>query len=359
MKKALLVLVVFSLLSFGAVVHAETIIKPETMVVAAWVPNWTKEVGINTAKDHITFFNELSPFGYEINYKGKIKDGLAKDKKYWQALFAVAKKNNVKIIPTILWTSSEGMEKFLGNIFSRESQIRDIVSLVEKNNYAGIDIDYEGKDVSLKNNFSDFIKSLAISLHVREKVLSCTIEARAQDDIPGGWDSKKAMSWANDLSVLNKYCDQIRVMTYDEQSQAIGKTWLASSTSPYYAPNASKEWVERVITYMTRYISPNKFMLGIPTYGWQYTLTPEGNDVRYKFYKSMSYTNAVLLNATRDKSGELGYTYLNSKAKNIFVSLPDAVTIQQGFDIARKYSLRGVAIFKIDGKEDLRMWGVH
>ena len=325
--------------------------------VAAWVPYWTNEVGANTAREHISFFSELSPFAYEVDGKGRLIDRLKKNKKEWDALYREAQKKKVPIIPAILWTSSPQMEKILGNSKTRTAHVRTIVALVQSKGFAGIDIDYEGKEVPLKHHFSAFITELAKELHKKKKVLVCTIEARAQDDIPVGWDNKKAMSWSNDLTVLNRECDQIRVMTYDEQSQAIGKTWTASSTSPHYAPNASPEWMEKVIIYMTKYISPQKFMLGVPTYGWQYSVTPDGNDNRYRFYKSISYTKATTTDWVRDRSGEMTYTY-QTRDRKVFVSLPDAVSIQDRFNLARKYGLRGVAIFKIDGLEDPKMWSI-
>ena len=53
-----------------------------------------------------------------------------------------------------------------------------IVALVQREHYAGIDIDYEDLRASDKNAFTAFITQLADALHAKGKVLSVDLFAK-------------------------------------------------------------------------------------------------------------------------------------------------------------------------------------
>jgi spore germination protein len=131
--------------------------------------------------------------------------------------------------------------------------------MLENKKFSGIDIDYEGKDMADKDVFSRFIVELAIALKYREYSLSCTVEARTNDFPPSGWHGVRAMAWANDYNVLNAYCDEVRIMAYDQAIVTKGaKTEWHGDLKQLYAPLADIKWVEEIIKYSLRSIHKNK-----------------------------------------------------------------------------------------------------
>jgi spore germination protein YaaH len=163
-------------------------------------------------------------------------------------------------------------------------------------------------------------------------------------------------------------------------------------------PVADLDWVEKVVKLALTHFPKEKIVLGVPTYGNHYTVT-----VSPDWYRD--YTRIGALNVpdildiakkykatpTRNSAGEMSFTYmhtssdvkLTSKYKipkntpkgNIvaaralayanktgetvqfrFASYSDVGAMQQKIDLAKKYGLRGVSLFKIDGEEDQEVW---
>src|SRR3989344_7019896 len=116
------------------------------------------------------------------------------------------------------------------------------------------------------------------------KWVMCTIESRTPLDSRyyGTTIPADAEIYANDFKEINKYCDRVRVMTYDQQNVDQQLAAQAASSSQIYAPVADPAWVEKVITLMKRDIKPSKLLIGVPTYGYEYDVTAyTGNQYIY------------------------------------------------------------------------------
>ena len=142
---------------------------PAKLVYAGWIPYWAKASGTPDAIAHITSFHELSPFAYEMDDDGTIQDAMKLAALPWTDLMASATLKKVKIIPTILSLHGEAMHALLSATSSRKTHEDDIVATVVRNNFAGIDIDYENKLLASKYYFSAFIKELSVKLNAKSK----------------------------------------------------------------------------------------------------------------------------------------------------------------------------------------------
>jgi spore germination protein YaaH len=127
---------------------------------------------------------------------------------------------------------------------SRAEHVRELVELVEDNDFDGIDIDYEGKRAETKDYFSLFLAELAVALD--DKWLSCTIEARTPvPDRYTGTPPATAYQFANDFPSIGRACDRVRIMTYDQQT-ADQKLNALRKGMPYF-PVADTLWTEKVM----------------------------------------------------------------------------------------------------------------
>ncbi|MCX6731880.1 MAG: glycosyl hydrolase family 18 protein, partial [Candidatus Parcubacteria bacterium] len=183
-----------------------------------WIPYWNKTMGTQDILGHLKSpLAEVSPFSYEVRRDGALKDKMNLDEAPWPDFLSIAKSSKIKITPSVALLDGDEIHYLLSNAKRRQAHEDIIAAMVLSQNFDGIDIDYEAKKSTDKNYFSTFIKGLAQRLHPKKKILSCTIESRTPlDSLYTAGNIPKKVERSNDLSVLNKYCDQIRVMAYDQ-----------------------------------------------------------------------------------------------------------------------------------------------
>ncbi|HUX36228.1 MAG TPA: glycosyl hydrolase family 18 protein [Candidatus Paceibacterota bacterium] len=354
---------------------------------AGWLPFWKKQSGAQDISNNLYKFQELSPFSYEIK-NGAIVDDLKLTEGFWPAWLSAIHDAGVKNIPTIAWFDGQGIQNLLSNKSKRIAQEDAIAKLVKTMGFDGIDIDYEGKLPETKQYFSTFIYGLAIRLHPMGKILSCTLESRTPlTSLLGG--VPKDTRTANSYPDMNKYCDEVRIMAYD-QGLIDGSLDRQKGNGTLYAPVADPDWVKKTIQEALKYISHKKIMLGIPTYGYEYEVSWSDGYTTYKRLRSFTFFQAINRALSvgavqeRNSAGEFSFTYATSTfIKNVspmltwqisstlpaviaensakglntmFVSFSDAESAAQKIALAKKMGLRGVAFFKLDGEQDPFLW---
>jgi spore germination protein YaaH len=344
-------------------------------IKSAWIPYWKKNDGASTTLANLKYLTEISPFAYEVNNTGSLTDAPRLSKEPWKSLVEEARKRNIKIYPSILWIDRAAMEDVLNDKVKRKAHIEEIISEVTYNKYDGIDIDYEGKSAETRVGFSAFLTELSKELHKKNKKLICTIEARTPVDSRYSVVTQALLNrieYSNDYKVIGKVCDQVRIMTYD---QIGGDVRLSNENSTtLYRPVADINWVEKVLTLTLRDIPANKIVVGVATYGYKYEITRDATGyITYRRIGSMNYQYAdelvkdLRINPTRNIAGELSFSYstttdLSNKKpgtpKEYLVWYSDSVAIADKIRLAKLYNLAGVAIFKIDGSNDPKIWDV-
>jgi spore germination protein YaaH len=334
------------------------IVPPRTLTLHGWVPFWAKASGTKEVLAHAEAFSTVSPFSFEINPDGTLFDRFASDRELWAQLSASTTKSKIKVVPTIAWFGAEQIDATLSSSTARKAHIAMIVNAVKKNNYDGIDIDYEGKLLRTRDSYSLFIKELAGALSKEQKQLQCTVEARtpAEDRL---WQLPRGMSHASDYSVLNKYCTTVRIMAYDQRDD--DQTLVYENGDVFYRPVADNAWVEKTIKEAIYEIDRKKLVLGIPTYGNVYSAKKNGAHTTYTHIGALNYGDAVKrarqykVTPLRNAAGELQFGYMKDNVQ-YYVTFTDAVAVKKKLLLAERFGLYGVAIFKIDGGMDQRIW---
>lgn len=353
-----------------------------TFEKAVWIPYWRKTEGASTTLQNLNVVTQISPFAFELQFAdGSIKNALKFSEEPWLGLIAEAKKRKVKIYPSILSYPHNLKEKNLFYLLMaqrkrRQAHVKDIVALVKKYKVDGIDIDYEAKTAETRPYFSAFLTELSKALHKEKKQLICTIEARTPPESRYATTSKEILSrveYSNDYKVIGKACDQVRIMAYDQagdDAQLVNQNKSVGST---YKPVADIEWIKKVITLTLWDIPARKIILGVPTYGYKYEIISGPNGPTYSRIGSMNFNYADELSKSlgivpsRNSAGELSFVYSTStdvngnslgSQKQYLVWYSDAEAIRDKIRIAKLYKLGGVAVFKIDGGNDPKIWEV-
>ncbi len=350
---------------------------------AIWIPYWRKTEGASTTLANLDKVTQISPFAFELQADGTIKNALKIGEEPWVTLIAEAKKKKVKIYPSILSYPQTQKERndvylLLAQKKKRDAHIKAIVDLVKKNKFDGIDIDYENKLAETKPYFSVFLTGLASALHKEGKKLICTVEARTPPESRYATTSVKVLSkveYANDYKTIGLVCDQVRIMAYDQSTDDANLVIQNKNAGNIYKPVADIEWVKKVITLALWDIPAKKLILGVPTYGYKYEIIPGvgTNPTTYSRVGSMNFNYAdsiaksMNIIPTRSSGGEASFLYGTTTDANglplpaftqYLVWYSDAIAIADKVNIAKLYKLGGIAVFKVDGGNDPRLWEV-
>ena len=361
-----------------------------------WLPFWQSQNGAGDISLHLETLHEVSPFSYEVNSDGTLVDDLRINNGSWDPWFSAVHANGTKIIPTIAWLSGGPIYRLLSNSTKRQALENNIAALVKSEHFDGIDIDFEAMTSSTKPYYSTFIYGLALRLHPAGKSLACTVVPRTPERSLYESNPLPPVSYAEDYTALNKYCDEVRIMAYDQGPIDV-KLDASKGNGTLYAPTADPAWVEKVIQLAITQISPKKIMLGIPTYGYEYQVSWTAGATTYERVRSFTYTQAMDradslgVAPYRNNAGELSFTFASSthitgvplyltaivastvpdvlapfsqstssavSSTTFFASFSDASSTAAKIALAKKYGLRGAILFKADGQMDPATWGV-
>lgn len=363
--------------------------------ISGWLPYWRSSSSTKDVLAHMDKVTEVNPFVFTVKSDYTLKDNGALTEEPWASFIATAKQNKIRVIPTIMWSDSNAMHQMFSDAATRQAFESHIVKVVKDNGYDGIDIDFENKKAEDKDNFSTFLKGLY--QRMGNKWVMCTIESRTPLDSRyyGTEIPPDAEVYANDFVAINKYCDRVRIMAYDQQGIDNELATKAASSSQLYAPLADPAWVEKTVKLAMKSIDKNKIMIGVPTYGYEYSVTAYANkeyvyDILWSFNPGYAWQIASQYNITptRADSGEMYFTYVPSSTSTTaapvsttqygalaaagtadlfatqynshlafrMVDWSDAQSIATKVALAKKLGVRGVSIFKMDGGEDQAMW---
>ncbi len=365
-----------------------------TFEVTGWLPYWRGATSTNDVIPHLGELTEVDLFAYSLKNDGTLRDNAGLDKAPWTTLIADAKAQHVRVVVTVMTSNTSLIHSLLSNTRSRIALESTITNMVKTNGYDGVDIDFEGKAAEDKNYFSTFLKGLY--QRMGSKWVMCDIEARTPVDARyyGTTVPPDATIYANDFTQINKYCDRVRFMTYDQQGVDQSLAAAAASSSELYAPVADPLWVKKVIQLAEQSISPSKISIGVPTYGYEYNVTAyAGGQYTYDILDVFNpgYATQIMQQygvgpPARNIAGEMQLTFpeatssapmtlsqqvgalvaataasayadaLNSHQTFRLLDWPDAQSIAGKASLAQMLGVRGISIFKLDGGEDPNMW---
>lgn len=319
-----------------------TIDAPTTETLAAEMPNnyevtiWTVEGGsrdFEKLKTNADLVSEFNPFWYELAPDGSIA-GVVRDKNYIAELRAMG----LRLVPTIANAfDRERVHRVIESPEARTAHAQALVDLVLENDFDGIDVDYESLYAVDKEDFTLFIEELAAMLHAEGKLLSIAVHPKENES--GTWEGPQAQDYAR----LGAAVDMFKVMTYDY-------SW---STSPA-GPIAPLDWVQRVISYTTSVVEPQKVYMGLPFYGYDWQGSQADSKVWDQIQQLIVRHDPEV---ERDATNEGHFVYGTYRPRTVYFN--DSLTLETKLDaiFAEYPDLAGVAIWRLGG-EDPANWDV-
>lgn len=315
---------------------------PSGTLVVASVPFWHFRDGTRTVVEHQAAINEVSPWIYGINESGRLTTQYPPEQSR-----AVSdnldrlREAGVPIMPSLAnitngaWSYGP-VARMLHDPALRQQHVAEIVELVKRENYIGIDLDYEDLRSGDRAVFTAFVTELAAGLHAEGKLLSVALFAKTSD---AGYDERNV---AQDYAAIGRVADEVRLMAYDRH-------W---STSPP-GPVAPIGWIREVLAYAKSQMPPDRIVLGIPLSGYDWS---GGTAESVTWLQAFRLTGKHNLEPNYDaRSQSPWFRYTDEEGNDHEVWFENAASSAAKFEAARGAGIRGVYLWMY-GYEDTATW---
>lgn len=333
-QRILALLLVLALLgTYGASVRAQDD-SGASWCVSAWYPSSDHPGGYDALLAHTDVLDEVNPFWYTADADGSLRLLSGAEDAGKLAAWAEA---GLLVVPTL----SNFAAPTAINAGTRAAHIAAIVDTVERMDYAGIDLDYEGFPRDTRAEFSLFVEALAIELHARERLLSVTVHAKTEDLPPS--DGAAAQDWAR----LIPAADIFRIMTYDYTNR--------NSREP--GPIGPPQWAHAVLAYAATLTDLGNVRLGVHFYGYRW----QRSDVTTVTWESVQRSiESFGLEIERNPADGEAWVYLKTTglpAQTTYFADAQGIAHKLDLLLADYPDLGGVAIWGIGG-EDPANWDI-
>ncbi|MFM2079294.1 MAG: hypothetical protein RJA49_3184, partial [Actinomycetota bacterium] len=215
--------------------------------------------GTASVTAHGSLLHQVSPFWYTATSPTAIDLSANTDPAQTLPLLAAIRSTGGKVVPSISdGMKAGGMAAVLADPARRAAHVKAIVSLATKNNYDGIDLDYEQFAFAdarstwdtTRPNWVAFVTELATALHAKTKLLTVSV--------PPIYDTGRTADsgyWVYDYAAMGTVVDGIRIMAYD---YSVGEP----------GPIAPYDWVKVAVKAAKRAVDDDtKLVLGVGLYG--------------------------------------------------------------------------------------------
>ncbi|MBC7462877.1 MAG: hypothetical protein H7227_01300 [Actinobacteria bacterium] len=247
------------LVESALILPAGSALSPPRKILTGWIPYYSTSTSLTSAVLNGDLVQEVMPFWYTLKSESKISDLYtpANPSIPMSLPMGVMKDSGFKVIPTITdGTSKAVLAGLLARSTIRTVMVNSIVNLVVRNNFDGIDLDFEGfafVDGSASWNATQpnwvlFVKELSAALHSENRLLSITTPVLF--DPTAGKKGYYIYDWASIAPVI----DRLRIMTYDYSTATPG-------------PIGPLNWIEESLKYAVSVVPASKIFIGVAGYG--------------------------------------------------------------------------------------------
>jgi spore germination protein YaaH len=172
-----------------------------------------------------------------------------------QNLKQLAGQHGLKVVPSLFTLSGWLNHQLLTDPETAAHTVEQITAYTLAEDYDGFDLDLEGMDAGDRDALSAFVAALSLALHEQGKLLTLAIPAKERD-VTVGW------AGAFDYAALGKQADLVTIMAYEYRGPFSGP----GSVAPF-------DWVQRVTRFAASQIPPEKVLLGLAFYGYDWNTT--------------------------------------------------------------------------------------
>lgn len=293
-------------------------------------PNIDKKVLLKT----LPYLTYLTLFTYGITPEGEL---IGIDD---QELIQMARNYGVAPIMLISTLTEEGTfsnelaSTILNNEVVQNNLIDNILENLKAKGYYGLDVDFEYILPEDRENYVEFIKKLSAKLNPEGFPVFTALAPKISSD------QKGLLYEAHDYPALGEVSDKVLLMTY-EWGYTYGP---AMAVAPV-------DKVREVLDYAVSEIDPDKIIMGMPNYGYDFVLPY----VKGKS-KANSLSNVAAVQLAKKVGAQIEFDeiskapyfiYYDSEGKQHRVWFEDARSVEEKLNLYDEYNFDGVAFWNI------------
>lgn len=294
--------------------------------------------GLETYEKYQDLFDWVMPCVWACQKDGTFKDNTT----LTGELRLVSDKYRKPWVPLIAG-ACELVNEVVTNPELSKRNIRELVSLMREAKCSGVDVDYEFLPKDSRFAFTGFVRDLSEALHSEGMFLAVDLHPKVRPDDPWSIGAQ-----AQDYKELARYADIMHVMCYDQHHFA----YFYSDPGPVSTP----AWTDAVVNYAAMAIPPEKLVIGLPTYGFDWNLTSP-DKTKCIFYEQVKQRMCKYDASDRidGVTGQPFFNYTDETGDEHIVWYEDVRSLSNKFDVLSKYSMRGLAFWVLT-LEDQRIW---
>lgn len=284
---------------------------------------------LNLTLPHLTY---ITLFSYQINADGSLNPIVTGT--------VVSRARESGVAPLMAITNirqgggfdSDLAHEVLSSETAQENLLDQVVQTLESG-YEGLNIDFEYIFRTDRENYNQFLRRATERLHPLGYIVTTSLAPKQSADQAG------LLYEAHDYPAHGELADLVILMTYE---------WGYTYGPPQAV--APLDQVEKVLQYAVSVLPSQKILMGIPNYGYDWTLPfVQGTSAR-----SLSNTAAVSL-AVRtgseirfDQAAQSPFFEYFSGGRQHVVWFEDARSIDSKLRLAARYGLGGVSYWTIN-----------
>ena len=290
---------------------------------------------LESLRQNIDNLNYLSPYWYHLDGEGLLVSTGELEDKNKGVVLRLARSKGVRILPMVKNSATyDSFTPVLADDALRRKAIDNIVRMTVASSFDGVHIDFEGLNPEDRPHLTTFMAELSVRLRSDGKLVTQAVAAK---------DMERTTGWAGayDYAGLGAANDLIVLMTYGYG------TAVPQSTAPF-------PWVEGSVAYASSLIPPQKLLLGLAWYGFDWNLTA-GGVTPLRHSEALALTKRYGAVMDYDEVVQSPYFSYTASGEAREVWFEDGRSNDAKLDLVFRYGLAGAAGWRL-GHEDSDVW---
>lgn len=283
----------------------------------------------------LPYLSNLLVFSYGFTAEGELLAPTVSDERMREAAGEAGRNSILTLTPLGPdgRFSNNLIHQMLLNSASKERLMDELLSAMMTLDFAGVDVDFEYILAEDRDLFTEFVAELRRRMNANGYRVSVALAPKTSADQPG------LLYEGKDYRGLGEAADEVLLMTY-EWGYKYGPAMAVAPLNK----------VRQVVEYALTEIPAEKILLGVPNYGYDWTLPFVRGESEAVTIGNVEAVQIAIANNAEIRFDELAQSPFFIYEKESIqheVWFEDVRSLQRKYDLLEEYNLRGIGVWQI------------